>query len=99
MCPACLRTMDRNPPPSSDTWGTVGRAMSNRPQLIGERIRELRGERNWLQRGFSRRAGLTVRTIDRIECGEADVRMSTLTKIATALGCHTSDLMGTGGGE
>jgi transcriptional regulator with XRE-family HTH domain len=60
---------------------------------VGERIRVLRDRRDWLQRELAAAAGLPLRTIGRIERGEVDVRLSTLTKIADALGVPLKALM------
>jgi transcriptional regulator with XRE-family HTH domain len=54
--------------------------------VVGDRIRQLRASKKLLQRDLARDAGVPVRTIGRIERGEVDVRLSTLTKIARALG-------------
>ena len=53
----------------------------------------MRETRGWLQRELAAAAGLPLRTIGRIERGEVDVRLSTLTKIAAALGVALKDLM------
>jgi transcriptional regulator with XRE-family HTH domain len=53
---------------------------------IGERIRALREARGWFQRDLAKAAKLPVRTIGRIERGDVDVRLSTLDRIAKALG-------------
>ena len=45
-----------------------------------------------LQRELAETAELPVRTVRRIELGEVDVRVSTLEKIARALGCELKDL-------
>lgn len=60
---------------------------------VGVRIRELRAARSWLQRELATRAGLPLRTIGRIERGEVDVRLLTLSKIAAALGVEVRDLL------
>ncbi len=60
---------------------------------MGERIRVLRESRGWLQRELAKAAALPVRTIGRIERGEVDVRLSTLAKIAAALGVSLKELM------
>jgi transcriptional regulator with XRE-family HTH domain len=60
---------------------------------LGDRIRVLREARDWLQRELAQAAGLPLRTIGRIERGEVDVRLSTLSKIATALGVPLKELL------
>ena len=60
---------------------------------MGERIRDLRAQRAWLQRELANAAGLPLRTIGRIERGEVDMRISTLSKIAAALGVPLKELL------
>lgn len=59
----------------------------------GERIKRMREEHRWLQRDLADRSGLPLRTIGRIERGEVDVRLSTLSKIAKAFEVHVSELV------
>lgn len=67
--------------------------MSRLEQQIGDRIRSLREEKGWFQKDLAERAHLPIRTIGRIERGDVDVRLSTLEKIAKALGKQTRDLL------
>ena len=60
---------------------------------LGVRIREMRERKSWLQRDLAKAAGLPVRTIGRIERGEVDVRFSTISRIARALGVPLKDLL------
>lgn len=60
---------------------------------VGDRIRAKRESKGWLQRELAAAAGLPLRTIGRIERGEVDVRLSTLAKIAVALGVPLKELM------
>ena len=60
---------------------------------LGARIRDIRERKVWIQRDLAKAAGLPVRTIGRIERGEVDVRLSTLTRIAKALGASLKDLL------
>jgi XRE family transcriptional regulator, regulator of sulfur utilization len=59
----------------------------------GNRIRTAREDRNMLQRELADKAGVPVRTIGRIERGEVDVRLGTLTKIAKALMLNVRELV------
>jgi transcriptional regulator with XRE-family HTH domain len=59
---------------------------------VGERVRALREERGLLQRQLATAAGLPARTVGRLERGEADARLSTLAKIASALKVDVKDL-------
>jgi transcriptional regulator with XRE-family HTH domain len=58
---------------------------------VGSRIRVAREAKGWSQRDLAQAACLPVRTIGRIERGEVDVRLSTLAKIAKALGRDLRD--------
>lgn len=67
--------------------------MARIEQQIGERIRAKRDEKSWFQKDLAKAARLPVRTIGRIERGEVDVRLSTLQKIAKALGVNLKNLI------
>jgi len=54
----------------------------------GQRIRLIRKKQQMLQRELAIKAGVPERTIGRIERGEVDVRVGTLSKIAKALNIH-----------
>ncbi len=62
-------------------------------QQVGQSIKQRREGSAWLQRDLAKAAALPVRTIGRIERGDVDVRLSTLTKIAKALKVPTKDLL------
>ena len=65
----------------------------NAQRELGVRIRDLREQKNWIQKDLAEHAGLPIRTIGRIERGEVDVRLSTLSRIAKALGSRAKDLL------
>ena len=67
--------------------------MARLEQQIGESIRALRESKGLFQKDLAKSAGLPIRTIGRIERGEVDVRLSTLTRIAKALSSRTKDLL------
>jgi transcriptional regulator with XRE-family HTH domain len=67
--------------------------MKNTAQLVGLHIKQLREQRGWYQSDLANAAGLPVRTVGRIERGDVDVRLSTLTKIAKALKTSIKDLL------
>lgn len=71
----------------------LARAMTELHLEIGERIRGLRIQQELLQRELAARSELPVRTIGRIERGEVDMRISTLRKIANALGIDVKELL------
>lgn len=60
----------------------------------GDRIREIRTQAGISQEALARRAGLSLRTVARIEAGE-DTKVQTLAAIADALGVAVSDLLTT----
>ncbi len=65
----------------------------NAQRALGESIRDLREQKHWIQKDLAEHAGLPIRTIGRIERGEVDVRLSTLSRIAKALGSRAKDLL------
>ena len=67
--------------------------MASLEQQIGERIRALRDTKGWFQKDLAKAARLPIRTIGRIERGEVDVRLSTLNRIAKALGEPLKNLL------
>ena len=67
--------------------------MTDLVAAAGERIRAKRESKGLLQRELAAAADLPLRTIGRIERGEVDVRLSTLAKIAVALGVPLKELM------
>jgi transcriptional regulator with XRE-family HTH domain len=67
----------------------ICRAMSP----IALRIRELRTRKGWSQAELARRAGVNSSVVNRAERGETDVTMSTLEKLAKALGVSPRNLI------
>ena len=60
---------------------------------VGDSIGKMREAKGWLQRELPAAAEPPLRTIRRIERGEVDVRLSTLAKIARALGVSVRDFL------
>jgi transcriptional regulator with XRE-family HTH domain len=60
---------------------------------VGQRIRDARAARGWIQSDLARAAKLPVRTIGRIERGEVDARLSSLVRLAKALRMEPKDLL------
>lgn len=61
----------------------------------GARVRRLRAERGWSQRTLAERAGVDQSLISKLETGYQDgVLLSTVVKIADALGTSMDGLMG-----
>jgi transcriptional regulator with XRE-family HTH domain len=67
--------------------------MKSLAKNVGQAISDLRQRRNWRQTDLALRAGLPMRTIGRVERGTVDVRLSTLYKIASALGTSPKKLL------
>lgn len=67
--------------------------MKNIEIKLGNKIRESREVKGLLQRELADKAGLPARTVGRIERGEVDMRLSSLTKIAKALRVNIKDLL------
>ena len=60
---------------------------------LGYKIKFERSKQNISQLELALKTGLTTRTVSRIECGTIDPKLSTLTKIADALGVKVTDLL------
>ncbi len=73
--------------------GAATNAESEAQLQLGERVRRLREERGWSQEGFAHEGGLGRSFAGAIERGEKDVRLSTLIKLAKALGVSLSQLL------
>ena len=56
-------------------------------------LKRLRAERGWSQAALAKRAGLTKEYIARLELGQHDPSLSTLTKLAKALKRKISELV------
>ncbi|HLR88448.1 MAG TPA: helix-turn-helix domain-containing protein [Atopostipes sp.] len=61
---------------------------------IGERIINLRENKDWNQRDLARKIGLNFSVMNRIESGERAIRDHELDSIATALGVTTDYILG-----
>lgn len=61
---------------------------ANEPPLpqFGRRLRTLREERGYKQKALADRAGVSVFHLNRIEQGDRDAKVSTVHRIANALG-------------
>ena len=60
---------------------------------LGYKIKFERGKQKISQLELALKTGLTTRTVSRIECGTIDPKLSTLIKIAEALGTKVTDLL------
>ena len=61
---------------------------------IGERLRKQRTRRALTQAELAERSGVTTATVARIERDEIEPRMTTLRKLAEALGVEPAELVG-----
>ncbi len=61
---------------------------------MGLRLKELREHHAVTQRDLSERTGLSINAISKIERNESSARLSTVRKLADALGVHPSELTG-----
>jgi transcriptional regulator with XRE-family HTH domain len=61
---------------------------------IGERLRDLRVRRALTQEELAEKAEVGTNTVARLERNEAEPHMSTLRKLARALGVDPSELIG-----
>ncbi len=60
---------------------------------IGTKLNQLRTREALTQRDLSERTGLTIAAISRIERNQVEPRLSTVRKLANALGVHPSELI------
>jgi transcriptional regulator with XRE-family HTH domain len=67
--------------------------LSEAHQKLGNRVRQLRERRGWSQEGFAHEGSLGRSFAGAIERGEKDVRLTTLLKLAKALGISVSQLL------
>jgi transcriptional regulator with XRE-family HTH domain len=75
------------PDQSDDQWLLTER------RAIGDRIRIARLKRNMTQERLYLSAGVSRYTLQGIESGASDAQLSTLMRIARALGIHPADLL------
>ena len=64
---------------------------------IGDRLKDLRTEQALTQRELAEKAGIGVNTVNRIELNETEPHMSTIRKLARALGVEPRRLVRGGG--
>ena len=62
-----------------------------RPKTIGEQVRTWREAQGLSQRDLAERSGVFYTVIARLELGQTDPRLSTLIKLAEALGIDMVD--------
>lgn len=65
----------------------------NLPQIVGQRIREYRKQKNWTQEQLAEAASLHYSYIGGIERGDRNISLETLEKIAAALDIPAGDLL------
>ena len=62
-------------------------------EVNGRRLRELRVERALSLRALGERSGVAYDTINKLELGQRPARLSTIRKLANALGVEPRELM------
>jgi transcriptional regulator with XRE-family HTH domain len=62
--------------------------------LVGDKVRELRKARGWLQQDLADRAGVSMQTVSNLETRRHVPETVTLAKIARALGVPLGELFG-----
>jgi XRE family transcriptional regulator, regulator of sulfur utilization len=62
-------------------------------EVNGQRLRELRVERALSLRALGERSGVAYDTINKLELGQRPARLSTIRKLADALGAEPRELM------
>jgi transcriptional regulator with XRE-family HTH domain len=68
--------------------------IENLQRSLGRRIRELRSKNGWTQEQFAEFCGLHRTYLGHVERGEKNVSLSTVLRVANALGVRTSSLLG-----
>ena len=64
----------------------------NLPEIVGQRIREYRRQKNWTQEQLAEAASLHYSYIGGVERGDRNISLETLEKIATALDIPAGEL-------
>jgi len=62
-------------------------------EILGSRIKYLRGQRKWTQEQLGEKAGLTYKYIGQIERAEVSPSLETLEKLAKAFGMRMDKLL------
>jgi transcriptional regulator with XRE-family HTH domain len=62
-------------------------------EINGQRLRELRVERALSLRALGERSSVSFDTINKLELGQRPARLSTIRKLADALGVEPKELM------
>jgi transcriptional regulator with XRE-family HTH domain len=70
--------------------------LNNLQRSLGRRIRELRSDQGWTQEQFAEFCGLHRTYMGHVERGEKNVSLSTVLRVANALGVRISALFGRG---
>src|ERR1700677_4492599 len=70
--------------------------IDNLQRSLGSRIRELRSEHGWTQEQFAEFCGVHRTYMGHVERGEKNVSLSTVLRVANALGVRIAELFGRG---
>lgn len=80
-------------PKSSDVLAPEGDGLDTITAQLGLEVRKLRDERGLSRNDLARLAGITEKTLARIESGDSNPRMSTISFIAGPLGVDVQELL------
>jgi transcriptional regulator with XRE-family HTH domain len=67
--------------------------MAPTPKQMGKRLRQLRTEKEMSQAALAQRAGLTREYVNRLEAGQQDPSLTTISALAKALGVPVAALL------
>jgi transcriptional regulator with XRE-family HTH domain len=67
--------------------------MAPTPRQMGKRLRQLRTEKEMSQAALAQRAGLTREYVNRLEAGQQDPSLTTISALAKALGVPVTRLL------
>jgi transcriptional regulator with XRE-family HTH domain len=67
--------------------------MAPTPKQMGKRLRQLRTEKEMSQAALAQRAGLTREYVNRLEAGQQDPSLTTISALAKALGVPVTRLL------
>ncbi len=66
--------------------------MAERREAVGQRVVELREQQRWSQEELATKAGVSVKTVSRLENGRYESRRGTIDRVADALGITADEL-------
>jgi DNA-binding XRE family transcriptional regulator len=70
----------------------IARSLRREQRLLAERMRTLRQERGWTQQSAAAAIGVSLKQLQRVELGQANVTLTTLLACALVYGVELRDL-------